>query len=117
MTVLVYVIAASGALGESRASGLFSALEYGQFFIERRTDVSEPVDDRLRDMAGVVGQMRRATAAIESAIRMMVTLVVLVDDFADMRDQIRHGPSYPRRSPLTVERWCPRGIVRRHTGR
>jgi len=90
---------ASGVSGGSRAPGLFSALEYGQFFSDHCTDVSEPVDNRLCDVAGMVRQMCCATAATGSSIRMTVTLVVLFDDFADVRDQIGHFSSCPRRTP------------------
>jgi hypothetical protein len=60
--------------GGSRAPGLFSALEYGQFFSEQCTDAPEPVDNDLRDVAGMVRQMCCATAATGSSIRMTVTL-------------------------------------------
>jgi hypothetical protein len=117
MTVLVYVIGASWPLGGSRATGSFGALEHGQFLVDRRADVSEAGDDRFRDVPGVIGQMRGATTATECTIGMTVTLVVLVDDLADMRDQIRHCPSRLRRTPLSVVPGGRCGFVLGYSGR
>jgi hypothetical protein len=94
MTVLVYVIAAIAGggvvpLGHSAPSSSVSSSSNSV------TDVPEAVDDRLRDVAGVVRQVRRTAAAAESAIRRTVTLVVLVDDFTDVRVEIRHATSCP----------------------
>jgi hypothetical protein len=73
-----------------------SAFEHSQFLIDqcaRKADFVtdslplqfKPVDYRLRHMAGVVGQLRRSTATTRFPIG-GITLGVLVDDLADMRD-------------------------------